>query len=179
MSLPSALGAFAIVWQETDRGLRVCRIFLPDEQSSVEDIVQTAFPDSSHLSCPTITELGERIQDFLGGEAVDFGLDVIALENCSDFPKRVLLAVHKIPRGWVSTYGRIARSLQVAGATRAVGRALSRNPFPMIIPCHRIIKSNGELGGFGGGLRMKQALLELEGIEFSRSVKVLANRIHY
>ena len=177
--LSSAFGTFGIVWQETEKGPKAYRILLPDDRSSVENIVQTAFADSSHLSCPTITELGERIQSFLAGEAVDFGLDVIALEKCSEFQKRVLLAVHKIPWGWVSTYGRIASSLQVDGAARAVGSALSLNPFPIVIPCHRIIKSNGELGGFRGGLRMKQTLLELEGIEFSRSAKVLTNRIHY
>ena len=177
--LSSAFGMFGIIWQETEKGPKAYRVLLPDDQASVENLVQIAFADSSRLSCPTITELGERIQSFLVGEAVDFGLDVIALENCSEFQKRVLLAVHKIPRGWVSTYGRIARSLEVPGGARAVGRALSRNPFPIIIPCHRAIRSNCELGGFRGGLRMKQTLLELEGIEFSRSVKVLANRIHY
>ena len=179
MLLSYVFGMFAIVWQDTHRGPRVCRIFLPEEQTSVEDLVQVAFANSSRLSCPAINELGERIQSFLEGEAVDFGLDVIALEKCSEFQGKVLLAVHKIPRGWVSTYGRIARSLQVPGGARAVGRALSCNPFPIIIPCHRVIKSNGELGGFGGGLKMKQTLLELEGIEFSRRGNVLANRIHY
>jgi len=177
--LSSAFGTFAIVWQEIDRGPRVCRIFLPEEQTSVENLVQTDFADSSRLSCPTITELGERIQSFLEGGAVDFGLDVIALEGYSEFQQRVLLAVHKIPRGWLSTYGRIAGSLQVPGGARAVGRALSLNPFPIIIPCHRVISSNCELGGFGGGLRMKRALLELEGIEFSQTGTVLANRVYY
>jgi len=177
--LSSAFGTFAIVWQEIDRGPRVCRIFLPEEQTSVENLVQTDFADSSRLSCPTITELGERIQSFLEGGAVDFGLDVIALERYSEFQQRVLLAVHKIPRGWLSTYGRIAGSLQVPGGARAVGRALSLNPFPIIIPCHRVISSNCELGGFGGGLRMKRALLELEGIEFSQTGNVLANRVYY
>ncbi len=176
---PSAGGTFAIVWQEADRGPRVRQIFLPDEQTPVENLVQVAFANSCHLSCHTITELGERIQSFLEGEAVDFEPDIIALEKCSEFQGRVLLAVHTIPRGWVSTYGRIARSLQVPGGGRAVGRALSRNPFPIIIPCHRVIRSNCELGGFRCGLRMKQTLLELEGIEFSQTGKVLANRIHY
>ena len=173
MLFPSALGTFAIVWQETEKGPKAYQILLPHEQSSVEYLVQIAFANSSRLSCPTIAELGERIQSFLEGEAVDFGLDVIALERCSGFQEIVLLAVHKIPRGWVSTYGRIAISLQVKGGARAVGGALSRNPFPIIIPCHRIIKSNGEPGGFWGGLRMKRTLLELEGIEFSQTGKVL------
>jgi methylated-DNA-[protein]-cysteine S-methyltransferase len=177
--LSSALGTFGIIWQETENGPKAYSVLLPDDQSPVENLVQIAFADSSHQTCPAITELGERIQSFLAGEAVDFGLDVIALEKCSEFQKRVLLAVHKIPRGWVSTYGRIATSLEVPGGARAVGRALARNPFPIIIPCHRVIRSGGELGGFGGGPRMKQTLLELEGIEFSRSTRVLTNRIHY
>jgi methylated-DNA-[protein]-cysteine S-methyltransferase len=177
--LSSALGTFGIIWQETEKGPKAYRVLLPDDQSSVENLVQIPFADSSHLSCPVIAELGERIQSFLAGEAVDFGLDVIALEKCSEFQKRVLLAVYKIPRGWVSTYGRIAGSLEVPGGARAVGRALSCNPFPIIVPCHRVIRSNGELGGFGGGLRMKQTLLELEGMEFSGSVKVPTDRIHY
>jgi methylated-DNA-[protein]-cysteine S-methyltransferase len=177
--MPSALGTFGIVWQETEKGWKVYSVLLPDDQNSVGNLARSAFAHSSHHTCPSITELGERIQSFLGGEAVDFGLDVIALEKCSEFQRRVLLAVHKIPRGWVSTYGRIAGSAEVLGGARAVGGALARNPFPIIIPCHRVIRSDGELGGFGGGLRMKQTLLELEGIEFSRSRRVPANRIQY
>jgi methylated-DNA-[protein]-cysteine S-methyltransferase len=57
--------------------------------------------------------------------------------------------------------------------------ALARNPFPLLIPCHRAIRSNGKLGGFQGGPGMKRALLELEGIEFSPTGKVLTDRIHY
>jgi len=62
---------------------------------------------------------------------------------------------------------------------RVVGNALARNPFPIIIPCHRAIKTNGELGGFQGGLDMKRALLELEGIEVSDKGKVITDRIYY
>jgi methylated-DNA-[protein]-cysteine S-methyltransferase len=177
--LPSAFGTFGIVWQETDERPKVHRVFLPHERTPVENLVQMAFVDASPLSCPAITELGERIQRFLEGEAVDFDLEIVALERCSEFQRRVLLAEYRIPRGWVSTYGRIARSLGIPGGARAVGRALSRNPFPIIIPCHRAIRSNGELGGFQGGQKMKRALLELEGIQFSPSGKVLTNRIYY
>ncbi len=62
---------------------------------------------------------------------------------------------------------------------RVVGNALARNPFPIIIPCHRAIKSNGALGGFQGGIKMKRALLELEGIEFSERGMVVTKRIYY
>jgi len=177
--LPSAFGTFSLVWQETEKGPKVHRVFFPHEQTVVENIAQVAFAGVSPPSCPAITELGERISSFLEGEAVDFDLGIIALERCSEFQKRVLLAEYKIPRGWISTYGRIARHLGIPGGARAVGGALARNPFPIIIPCHRAIRANGELGGFRGGLEMKQALLELEGVEFSQTGKVLTDRIYY
>ncbi|MFX0019761.1 MAG: methylated-DNA--[protein]-cysteine S-methyltransferase [Promethearchaeota archaeon] len=62
---------------------------------------------------------------------------------------------------------------------RIVGNALARNPFPIIIPCHRAIKTRSELGGFQGGIDMKRALLKLEGIEISEKGKVITNRIYY
>jgi methylated-DNA-[protein]-cysteine S-methyltransferase len=79
----------------------------------------------------------------------------------------------------VSTYGRIAKILGTPDGARTVGNVLSRNPFPIVIPCHRAIRSNGQLGGFQGGLEMKQVLLRFEGIEFSRSGRVLTKRIYY
>jgi len=131
-----------------------------------------AFVGASPRSCRGIAELGGRIQKFLQGEVVDFPLDAIALERCSAFQKRVLLAEHRIPRGWVSTYGRIARELGVSGGARAIGRALSHNPFPIIISCHRAIRTDGHLGGFRGGLPMKRALLKMEGIVFDERGRV-------
>jgi methylated-DNA-[protein]-cysteine S-methyltransferase len=141
--------------------------------------MRTTYVGIRPLSCPSIRELAEQIQSFLKGETVDFQESLIDLGECSEFQRSVLLAEHGIPRGWVSTYGRIARSLGLPTAARAVGRALSRNPFPIIIPCHRAIRSNGELGGFQGGLNMKRALLELEGVEFSTTGKVVTSKLYY
>ena len=177
--LSSSFGTLGIVWAETERGPMVRRVFLPHIQAPGEKLVQMAFADASPLSCPIIRRFGERIQRFLEGEAVDFELDRIALERCPGFQKRVLLAEYEIPRSWVSTYGRIARSLGIPNGARAVGGALSRNPFPIIIPCHRAIRSNGELGGFQGGPRMKRALLEREGIEFSGEGKVRTDKVYH
>ena len=175
----SAFGTLGVVWWETEVGPKVYRVFLPDEQTPVQDVVRIAFPGATLLSCPTIAELGEQMQCFLEGGAVDFELNFLALERCSMFQRRVLLAEHKIPRGWVSTYGRIARSLGVPGGARAVGGALSRNPFPIVIPCHRAIMSSRALGGFQGGLKMKQALLELEELEIAPTGKVLTDQFYY
>lgn len=179
VSLRSAFGTLSIVWQETEQRPKIERVFLPVPQTSVEVLVRAAFVGAQPGSSSPIAELGERIQAFLEGEAVDFGLEMVALERCSSFQRRVLLAEHRIPRGWVSTYGRIASSLGIPAGARAVGRALATNPFPIIIPCHRAIRAGGELGGYQGGNKMKRALLELEGIEFSQAGKVLMRRGYY
>ncbi len=105
-------------------------------------------------------------------------LGLLALDRCSAFQQRVLRTEYGIPRGRVRTYGRIARHIGVPNGARAVGNALAQNPFPLVIPCHRAVRSNGELGGFRGGLEMKAALLRLEGVEVS-SGEVVAEQFYY
>jgi methylated-DNA-[protein]-cysteine S-methyltransferase len=178
-SVPSPFGTLSIVWRETSEGPKVRRLLLPDERDPADEVMRTTHAAITPLLNPTIKVLTERIQGFLEGEAVAFEVSLIDLGQCSEFQRRVLLAEHGIPRGWVSTYGRIARSLGSPSAARAVGTALSRNPFPIIIPCHRAIRANGELGGFRGGPNMKRALLELEGVEFSKTGRVLTSRFYY
>jgi methylated-DNA-[protein]-cysteine S-methyltransferase len=178
-TVPSAFGTLTIVWRQTSQGPVVRRVLLPGERIPAEDAMRTTHADITPLLNPTIKVLAEQIQGFLKGQPVDFRVSLIDLGQCSEFQRRVLLAEHQIPRGWVSTYGRIARSLEVPKAARAVGNALSQNPFPIIIPCHRAIRSNGELGGFQGGINMKRALLELEGLELSTTGKVLTSRFYY
>ncbi|HEY74226.1 MAG TPA: methylated-DNA--[protein]-cysteine S-methyltransferase [Thermoflexia bacterium] len=176
---PSAFGALSIVWWEIETGPKVYRLFLPDEQTPAEDVIQMNFPGASSLSCPAIAELGERVQRFLAGESIELNLGLLALERYSEFQRKVLLAEHEVPRGWVSTYGRIAKSLGTPRAARAVGNALARNPFPVIIPCHRTIRADGRLGGYQGGLNMKRALLEMEGVEVDDAGSVLTDQFYY
>jgi methylated-DNA-[protein]-cysteine S-methyltransferase len=189
--VPSAFGALGIVWQDTQAvgttaavettaaGARVQRVFLPNPQRAARDTLQVVFPGARSHACPAISALGERIQRFLAGDPVCFDLGIVALERCSAFQRQVLQAEHGIPRGWVSTYGRIARSLGTPRGARAVGRALARNPFPIIVPCHRAIRSDGHLGGFQGGLEMKRALLEMEGVEVTLAGRVRTDRFYY
>ncbi|MFW6135620.1 MAG: methylated-DNA--[protein]-cysteine S-methyltransferase [Chloroflexota bacterium] len=177
--LPSEFGTFSIVWRVIEGRPRVLRVFLPDPEASPLDLTQAAFPGASPRSTPHIQNLAQRMGRFLEGQAVNFHLGILALERCSEFQVRVLRAEYRIPRGWVSTYGRIARHLGMSRGARAVGGALARNPFPIVIPCHRAIRSDGRLGGFQGGLEMKRALLELEGVEISPAGRVLTERFHY
>jgi methylated-DNA-[protein]-cysteine S-methyltransferase len=168
-----------IVWLPSASGVSVQQAFLPGRPAEVESLVLSAYPGSEPTSCPAIDELCERIERFLRGEAVRFDLQILALDRCSAFQQRVLVAESQIPRGWVSTYGRIARYVGSSGGARAVGRALATNPFPIIIPCHRAVRSDGSLGGYQGGLDMKRALLQLEGVEFTSAGRVLMNRVRY
>lgn len=79
----------------------------------------------------------------------------------------------------MTTYGRIARHMGVTKGARAVGRALSSNPFPLVIPCHRALRSNGELGGFRGGVEMKKSLLRMEGIRVQLNGRAIMDKTYY
>ncbi len=176
--VPSALGDVGILWQEEGASPRVRRILLPSEQMPA--VAWVALSDAGLPS--VIARLGERMRRFLAGEEVEFEpghLDLLMLATCSEFQRKVLLAEYGIPRGSVSTYGRIAKHLGVPRGARAVGNALAHNPFPIVIPCHRAVRADGTLGGFRGGLKMKRALLEMEGVEISPAGKVLADRFYY
>jgi methylated-DNA-[protein]-cysteine S-methyltransferase len=84
--------------------------------------------------------------------------------------KDVYTLLTKIPPGKVSTYGDIASALGYPRASRAVGRIIANNPNPIIVPCHRVVKSNGEIGGFMYGEQRKREILEREGIRFQNRV---------
>jgi methylated-DNA-[protein]-cysteine S-methyltransferase len=103
---------------------------------------------------------------------VSFPLDWVNLDRCRPFQRNVLIHEYKIPRGRVRSYGGLARIVGAPRAARAVGRALAINPVPIVVPCHRAIRGDGSLGGFGGGLPMKRALLEMEGVGFDQTGRV-------
>ncbi len=179
IKLPSALGHFSVVWSESADGPKVSRVLLPGERDAAERLARSAFGGAARQSHPAIVELGAQIQNSLAGDAVEFEVDLLSLDICSSFQRSVLLAEYMVPRGWVTTYGRIAAHLGVSGGARAVGGALAGNPFPIVIPCHRAIRSDGTLGGFQGGLAMKRTLLAYEGIELSDTGRVLTRQIYF
>ena len=177
--IPTAFGTMGIVWWKAEAGPRVRQIFLSRGRKPVERAVLEDTPGARRQASPAVVGLGDRIQRFLEGEAVVFDLEMIALEVCAEFQRHVLLAEYEIPRGWVSTYGRIARHVGLPGSSRAVGRALATNPFPIIIPCHRAVRADGAMGGYQGGSGMKRALLAMEGVEFTGKDRVLMQRVYY
>ncbi|NOZ77243.1 MAG: MGMT family protein [Euryarchaeota archaeon] len=88
------------------------------------------------------------------------------LSSFSDFERRVLARLRDVPPGRVTTYGRLAEAVGSPGAARAVGRVMAKNPFPIVVPCHRVVRSDGSVGGFSCGPSLKRRLLEAEGVEF-------------
>jgi methylated-DNA-[protein]-cysteine S-methyltransferase len=174
-AVPSRFGKVLLVWRLAGRTVRVVRVVLPHEPRPPARILKEEFPGAEAGSHPAMMRLGKRLEAFLAGTAVTFSLDLVDLDVCSAFQRRVLPAEHRVPRGRVTTYGRLARRVGAPGAARATGNALSRNQFPLIIPCHRCVRENGQLGGFRGGLDMKRALLEMEGIVFDRRGRVPRN----
>lgn len=107
----------------------------------------------------------EEIIRYLQGEPVDLSTIPVNWDLLSPFQGQVFKTVCIIPYGQVRSYGWIAKALNKPGASRAVGGALRRNPVPLIVPCHRVIQSNGLLGGFSGLMDniQKEELLALEG----------------
>jgi methylated-DNA-[protein]-cysteine S-methyltransferase len=175
--LDSKFGTVGIVWKA--RPVVVERIYLPAEADAITKRVKADYPLAYEGGSLPVADLASQIGRLLAGESLSVSIDLLALDQCTPFQRSVLLAEYGIPRGWVSTYGRLARHLGDAGAARAVGSALAHNPFPLAIPCHRAIQSDGSLGGFQGGVAMKRALLSMEGLEFDVLGRVKMIRVHY
>ena len=81
-------------------------------------------------------------------------------------PKDVYNLLKTVPKGHVTTYGDLAKALGFPGAARAIGRIMNANPDPIVVPCHRVVASDGSIGGYGFGVKMKKAILAGEGLLF-------------
>ena len=102
----------------------------------------------------------QQLEEYFAGERTVFDLPLHL--SGTDFQVQVLQELQRIPYGETTSYGEIAKRIGRPKAMRAVGAANGRNPIPIIVPCHRVIGSSGDLTGFGGGLATKEALLRLE-----------------
>lgn len=105
-------------------------------------------------------EVIRQLREYLAGKRDEFDLPLVP--QGTEFQREVWRAVAAIPYGETRSYGDIARQIGRVDAVRAVGAANGQNPLPIVIPCHRVIGSDGRLTGYGGGLPLKKSLLELE-----------------
>lgn len=152
-------GLFALSWPQDDRqaaqaGLQEklrrwgCEICAPSPQTEGEALAYAPL-------------LEKALAGYFRGEPVSFDIPV-DLSWCTPFQKEILGVIRRIPYGEVRSYREVAAMAGHPRAVRAAGTAASANRTPVVIPCHRVIRKNGELGGFGGGLPLKKFLLALE-----------------
>jgi methylated-DNA-[protein]-cysteine S-methyltransferase len=176
---PTPFGSVGVIWAGANDHTKIVRVLLSRPGCTAEDRVSELYPNLRASSSAKIDRVAAGIKGLLEGEEIEFSLDLADLSLCTDFQQRVLRAEHRIPRGSVSTYRLIAVYLGKRNGARAVGNALARNPFPLIVPCHRAIRSNRQLGGYQGGLAMKRALLEKEGVHFDDAGRVVSSVFYY
>ncbi|HXR32026.1 MAG TPA: methylated-DNA--[protein]-cysteine S-methyltransferase [Solirubrobacterales bacterium] len=110
-----------------------------------------------------LDEARRELDRYFEGELTEFDLP-LDWQLTGGFREKVQRAIGRIPYGQTRSYTEMARSAGNERAVRAAGTACGANPLPIVVPCHRVLRSGGALGGYGGGLPMKEALLELEGI---------------
>lgn len=158
----STLGPCGIAW----RGNSVVGTALPAATAeATRAYFERRFPGAEERPLPEpIRQVAALIVRLLEGEAVDFSFVNLSLDGVGTFEREVYAQALAIPHGETRTYGELARAIGEPGAARAVGRALGRNPIPLIIPCHRILAADGRSGGFSapGGVSTKMRLLEIE-----------------
>jgi methylated-DNA-[protein]-cysteine S-methyltransferase len=172
-------GSVGVIWTGLSDNPKIVRILLSKPGLPAQDRVSELYPNSQPSSCAEIDDVATEIKGLLEGEEIEFSLDVADLSLCTSFQQLVLRAEHRIPRGSISTYQLIAEYLGKRNGARAVGNALANNPFPLIVPCHRAVRSDRHPGGYQGGPEMKRALLEKEGIRFDDTGRVACAQFHY
>jgi len=149
--LKTDLGSFGILVNESD----LLKVILPNKINSIS--IEITNPGSHK---PIMHNVIEQLNQYFMGIRKQF--DISLKLEMPPFYKKVLKEVSEIPYGQTFSYKNIARKLNNPRAYRAVANANAANPIPIIIPCHRVIQSNGDLGNYGGGTELKQSLVQLE-----------------
>ncbi len=156
--LNTSLGTFFLA--ASDRGL--CRLLLPGEADSPGWFDRQFGGPASPGWNPVLRRATSQLGQFLAGERREFDLE-LDLKG-TPFQVEVWTRLRSIPFGETRSYAQVAAGIGRPGSSRAVGAATGRNPVPVVVPCHRVIGSNGRLVGYAGGLDLKRRLLELEGV---------------
>ena len=165
----TAVGPCGIVWGE--RG--VTGVQLPErDERATRARMRRRFPDACEADPPApIKRAIEEIAALLRGEKRALGDIVLDMDAVPEFNRRVYAIARGIPAGATLSYGEIASQLGDRTIAREVGEAMGQNPFPLIVPCHRVLAAGGKVGGFSaaGGVTTKLRLLEIEGAEIGEA----------
>jgi O-6-methylguanine DNA methyltransferase len=161
----TAIGQCGIAWSA--RG--IVGVQLPERhESATRARVQRRCPDAREAPPPAhIQQVIDDITDLLRGEKRDLSAVALDMESVPQSHQNVYAVARTIPAGATLSYGDIAARLGDRNAAREVGEAMGQNPFPLIVPCHRVLAAGGKVGGFSaaGGVTTKLRLLEIEGAQ--------------
>ena len=167
----TALGTCAIAWSEAG----LTRVLLPGEsQSEIEAHMQQTGVEPAETPLPRLAEdAATALKAFMAGKDVSFASLALDDSIVTRFDASIYRALQGVSRGTTTTYGDLARQVGNPAAARAVGVAMARNPWPVIVPCHRVLASGGKVGGFSapGGVTTKRRLLAIEGVDIGAAAQ--------
>jgi methylated-DNA-[protein]-cysteine S-methyltransferase len=159
----TAIGRCGVAWN--DRGIAGLQLPEADEQQIRARMLQRFPAAGEAVPPPGVQHAIEDVVALLAGERCDLSVVPLDMDGVSPFHRRVYEVARDIPAGATMSYGEIAARLGAPHAARAVGQALGQNPFPIIVPCHRVLGAGGRIGGFSahGGVATKLRMLAIEG----------------
>ena len=171
---PTDFGHQGVVYWTRSELSKAIRIFLPSTESHLRTRIRFEAPDATESTADEVSELIHRVQRFFQGSQELISMDLVDTTVCTDFQLKVLLAERLIPYGKTASYTWLANRVGTRGV-RAVGNALATNPFPIVVPCHRAVRSDRTIGKYQGGSDMKRRILALEGVGFDARGRVLCD----
>ncbi len=148
---------------ETKHG--VCSVNIADNEEQLVGALHGEYPRASIVRTDGVRKRIEAILEYFNGQKLVLPFDI----DGTDFQRRVWSAILSIPYGQTRTYNEIARMVGRPSAVRAVANACGANPIPLVIPCHRVVRKDGKIGGYGLGPEKKKVLLELESRQVEHS----------
>ncbi len=159
----TAIGRCAIAWSE--RGIVGVQLPERSERATIARLLRRCASPREAAPPADVQRAIDGIIALMRGEPRDLSNAVLDVQSVPEFHQQVYAIARRIAPGETLTYGEIAARLGDAGSARAVGQALGRNPFPIVVPCHRVLAASGKLGGFSanGGVTTKRRMLMIEG----------------
>lgn len=156
----TCFGDAAVIYSE--KPFTLIKTILPRaNKKTLMKVMRTEEPGEagSHQKARLVSR---RITDYFNGKPIPIPWKWMDMGDLTELQQSVLVALTRIPYGELRTYKDIAEEIGHPGSSRFVGTTLAKNPFPILIPCHRVIRSDGSVGQFGGGTELKKKMIELE-----------------